>query len=102
MSSRQSIAELAYQLWMERGRPHGSEEEDWLEAERRLAAGPESERDVGRRESEIDQSLLATFPASDPPASHIPDVPPANAADKWDAAAKKLGNGLTRPARISR
>jgi len=38
MTSKQSIAELAYRLWNERGRPHGSEEEDWLEAERQLAA----------------------------------------------------------------
>ena len=38
MSSRQSIEQLAYRLWSARGRPHGSEEEDWLEAERQLAA----------------------------------------------------------------
>jgi len=87
MSSNQSIAELAYRLWTERGRPHGSEEEDWLEAERQLAARQESEHERGVRDSDIDTSLEATFPASDPPASHIPDTPPANAADKWDAAA---------------
>ena len=27
---------LAYQLWEERGRPSGSSEEDWFEAERQL------------------------------------------------------------------
>jgi hypothetical protein len=32
-----SIAELAYKLWVERGRPHGSAEQDWLEAERQIA-----------------------------------------------------------------
>lgn len=30
------IAILAYQLWEERGRPDGSAEQDWLEAERQL------------------------------------------------------------------
>jgi hypothetical protein len=34
---RVSIAELAYQLWVTRGCPEGSEELDWLEAERQLA-----------------------------------------------------------------
>jgi Protein of unknown function (DUF2934) len=78
MSAYQSIAELAYKLWDARGRPQGTEKEDWLEAERQLAA-PASE-------TSIDSSLKETFPASDPPASHIPDVPPANASEKWAAA----------------
>ena len=34
----QSIAKLAYQLWESRGRPEGSGERDWLEAEAMLAA----------------------------------------------------------------
>ena len=44
MSSKKSIAELAYQLWNERGRPHGSEEEDWAKAQRQLAAAEEADR----------------------------------------------------------
>lgn len=36
MASRESIAELAYHLWVARGQPHGSHDQDWLEAERRL------------------------------------------------------------------
>jgi hypothetical protein len=42
---RSSIAELAYQLWLQRGCPEGTEELDWMEAERQLAAserGPAS------------------------------------------------------------
>jgi hypothetical protein len=31
--SEDEIAELAYELWQERGSPHGSPDEDWLEAE---------------------------------------------------------------------
>jgi hypothetical protein len=34
----------------------------------------------------IDRSLEQTFPASDPPASHRADEPPANADAKWKAA----------------
>jgi hypothetical protein len=34
----------------------------------------------------VDQSVDDSFPASDPPASHVPDEPPANAQAKWDAA----------------
>jgi len=34
----------------------------------------------------VDQTSKDSFPASDPPASHLPDVPPANAEDKWRAA----------------
>jgi len=34
--TREEIAELAYQLWIERGSPHGSHEEDWHRAEAQL------------------------------------------------------------------
>lgn len=30
------IAPVAYGLWLARGRPHGTDREDWFEAERRL------------------------------------------------------------------
>ncbi len=85
MRSRHSIAERAYQLWIDRGRPQGSEIEDWLEAERQLAAMG----DV------IDESLDETFPASDPPSSHIPDRPPSNADDKWSASGGKPRRAAT-------
>jgi Protein of unknown function (DUF2934) len=78
-----SIGELAYRLWQARGCPDGTAEQDWLEAEKQLQAS----RPVRPRSSEaVDDSLKSTFPASDPPASHLPDVPPANAAAKWKAA----------------
>jgi hypothetical protein len=38
----------------------------------------------------VDQRIDDSFPASDPPASHLPDEPPANAEAKW-AAAKAAG-----------
>lgn len=36
--SHEDIAVLAYSFWLERGQPDGSAEEDWLRAERELAA----------------------------------------------------------------
>ena len=78
-----SIGELAYRLWQARGCPDGTAEQDWLEAEKQLQAA----RPARPHSSEaLDDSLKGTFPASDPPASHLPDVPPANAAAKWKAA----------------
>jgi hypothetical protein len=34
----------------------------------------------------VDESGEESFPASDPPSSHLPDEPPSNAAAKWAAA----------------
>jgi hypothetical protein len=87
MTIKQTIAERAYQLWNARGRPHGSEEEDWLEAERQLASEEVDPRSAGS-DGALDAALQETFPASDPPASHIPDEPPSNAQDKWEAATR--------------
>lgn len=65
--------ELAYRLWEERGRPEGRAEEDWFEAERRLQS------DQHRADSAaVDEAALESFPASDPPSSHLPDKPPVN------------------------
>ena len=36
--SRERIAARAYELWEARGRPEGSDLEDWFEAERQLGA----------------------------------------------------------------
>lgn len=41
-----------------------------------------------RSSRSVDLALDESFPASDPPASHRPDEPPANAQAKWDARAK--------------
>jgi hypothetical protein len=79
-----SIAELAYQLWVARGRPHGSAEVDWLEAERLLSKP--SDGAPTEINAEVEASLKGTFPASDPPSCHIPDNPPSNADAKWKAA----------------
>jgi len=94
MDSNQATAELAYRLWVERGRPHDSADADWLEAERQLALSLDPEAADSKKEGEIDESLEETFPASDPPASHSPDLPPANASDKWAAASSRSRNAV--------
>jgi Protein of unknown function (DUF2934) len=87
-SDQRSIGELAYQLWRARGCPEGNSEQDWLEAERQLAAAPaKSQSPVKSQSTEaVDSSLKDTFPASDPPATQGPDLPPSNADEKWRAA----------------
>jgi len=45
--TREEIAEAAYQLWIERGSPHGSHEEDWHEAEARLRGGKHLSKAAG-------------------------------------------------------
>lgn len=42
---------------------------------------------IAELDQAVDEALEESFPASDPPSSHQPDVPPGNAADKWRAAA---------------
>lgn len=78
---RHAIRELAHKLWEERGRPDGSAQDDWLEAERRL----QSRRTASKT---VDEAAKESFPASDPPSSGLPDKPPANAEAKWAAAGK--------------
>jgi hypothetical protein len=39
------------------------------------------------RSHAVDQAVDDSFPASDPPASRLPDEPPSNAQAKWEAAA---------------
>ena len=100
MDLNRMTAERAYELWVQRGRPHGSHKEDWYEAERQLTTEQHVVRDTPTMEHR-DASLAATFPASDPPASHLPDVPPSNAEDKWAAARSRKqpspGESKTRP-----
>ena len=76
-TDHKSVQQLAYELGEKRGRPEGSAEEDWYAAERQL----------GRSQSRaVDESVKESFPASDSPASGLPDEPPVNAEEKWAAA----------------
>jgi len=82
----QAIRELAYRLWQEDGGAQGSPQHYWWAAERQLrgdAGSPTQPADA------IEESLEESFPASDPPASHLPDEPPANAQAKFKAAGRR-------------
>ena len=49
-------------------------------------AEPPATDSASVRSARIDEALEDTFPASDPPASRLPDEPPRNAAAKWTTA----------------
>jgi hypothetical protein len=86
---RTSIGELAYRLWQAHGCPEGTAEQDWLDAEKQLQSAPratEQRAPEPTASNAVDRSSQESFPASDPPANHQPDVPPANADAKWKAA----------------
>jgi hypothetical protein len=65
MASRESIAELAYQLWIARGQPQGSHEQDWLEAERQLGATQKSNGEGAGHESGSEGSATERARAND-------------------------------------
>ena len=79
----ETIRTRAHRLWDERGRRSGHADEDWFEAERQLV---NESRSTPSSSKAVDECAKQSFPASDPPASHLPDEPPSNAEAKWEAA----------------
>lgn len=47
------VAQLAFHLWEQRGRPANSHEEDWLEAERQLRAAQAQSRVVAEQAGSV-------------------------------------------------
>jgi hypothetical protein len=86
MNTGKSVAELAYALWEARGCPHGSSEQDWLEAER-LAARSAAAMPPSAQSD--DEASIDSFPASAPLAGHSPDVPVGKAGEKRSAAKER-------------
>jgi hypothetical protein len=41
------------------------------------------------KSGKVDEAVKESFPASDAPASGLPDTPPANADEKWAAAKRR-------------
>lgn len=94
MTSRpdtEAVRRLAYQLWRQRRPSEGTAEGDWYRAEQMLmndaTLRDRDENDTPlQTQRKTDDTVKQSFPASDPPASHLPDVPPVNADAKWAAA----------------
>jgi hypothetical protein len=76
--------ELAYRLWEERGKPQGRPDDDWFEAERRLQSNQHKAESAA-----VDEAAQESFPASDPPSTHLPDTPPVNARKRKSQAARR-------------
>ena len=48
--------------------------------------GSDRQRPPGSTSDAVDTAVNDSYPASDPPASRLPDEPPINAEAKWEAA----------------
>ena len=105
--SEETIRRLAHELWEAGGRRNDSHESDWLRAEAMIrqaqqsqsaaqqGQGPQQSHTGTRAATRIDESVRESFPASDSPSTHTPDVRPVNADAKWAtarAAAEKAQN----------
>ena len=85
--SPEAVRALAFKLWRDRGGEGGSPEDDWFRAEQILSA--EGAPELQKATEVLDKAVEDSFPASDPPAIHLNDEPPANAGAKWDAVKDK-------------
>lgn len=63
--------------------------DQWRHATHRRPAGTEGlpgSPAHAEKSRAVDEAVSESFPASDPPASRLPDEPPVNAEAKWEAA----------------
>jgi hypothetical protein len=77
-TSRDQIAELAYQIWEQRGRPHGCDVEFWLEAERQILLNSKPSRQplaVSVRTPEAVAARSQPSRASQPPPERSDEEP---------------------------
>ena len=61
---KNEVAALAYQLWQERGRPIGSDQEDWFRAERKIAESKgmnDGSRDSAERSIDAEEADSSTL-----------------------------------------
>jgi len=78
MNDPEMIRALAYRLWEQRGRPHGSAEIDWAEAERRL-------RPSDAAADEAAHQKASTAPSERTAAADaLPNRPPKNVEVQLD------------------
>ena len=103
MAHRQTISDLAYHLWNARGRPEGSSEVDWREAERQVTgrltettaelpvngAAPHGQAHASSEAPAAQDAPPAALP-DDPARGNEPaGDPPSNAKAKSAGAGKK-------------
>jgi len=53
LPDRKQIAQRAFEIWIERGRPHGSAEHDWRQAEEELRTTSGSSHVIGRESGSV-------------------------------------------------
>lgn len=69
----EKIRRRAYEIWLRAGRPEGSPEEQWRQAEHELFDEDEpATTEAAKSDQELDQELDDSFPASDPPSQTQP------------------------------
>ena len=91
--------ELAYRLWEERGRPEGPRRRGLVRSRAAVAV-----RSARAESAAVDEAARESFPASDPPSSHVPDKPPVNAKKRKArrrAAADRASARAERPLQSS-
>jgi hypothetical protein len=86
--SLRNIRELAYRLWEARGRRHGHAIDDWLDAERQLAATqsdaaalPAITRERPRKDSKAPSAANAPTVPIDEAVSKAPELPKVGSRD---------------------
>lgn len=99
MTSRESIAELAYHLWVARGRPHGSHDQDWLEAERQLGAAEESRGNRRAADGSPSASQRPATPSQRPAGGRKPRDRSASASKGAGAASSAAKASVSRASR---
>jgi hypothetical protein len=93
-----SIAELAYQLWVRRGCPEGSEELDWREAERQLATeGSSAPASDASPDIKVGSAPETTFPTRDPASGRLPDSTPTDAEEKRQHGTDTAARSASEP-----
>ncbi len=80
--ARALVGRCAVKAALSGERPWG----DALTDPRQATKGGRGDRDLAPGESALDESIEGSFPVSDPPGSRLPDEPPSNAEDKWQAS----------------
>lgn len=95
--TREEIERLAYQLWIERGCPEGTAQEDWDRAERLLHFSADKEAD-GLVEARIpDSSLDKTSRCPEKDEARGVSDSSQSGSNVASNVAKSKGNGIAKP-----